>query len=134
MKTKIKFILTIKTNNYVGTFERELVSYCFGWDSGLIDETFREAFKKEEGDIDLHLLNFYNEHGDTCCAISGNSNDLLVYFSQNPQKYFDLIKRRLLAFPRVYSKFYEYDRKIKIKWISLSEEVTTEKLILEEKL
>ena len=129
-----RFILTIKTDSYVGNFDRDLTAYCFGWFSEFVHETFSEAFEKEEGEIDLHLINTNDEHGATCCQIDGNSNHLLVYFARNPQKHLDLIKRRLLAFSKVYSKYHEYDRKIKIKGISLYEEVITEKLILEEKL
>ena len=119
-----KFEIFIKTDQYVGNFERELCAYVFGYSSDFAQDwvlKMSESFKSDEQAtnlVDITCIK-YDSHGETICKIE-KSDNLIVFFSGSPEKYMPAIIRRLMDFPKVLAESWEYAPKnVKIIEVSL---------------
>lgn len=134
MTTK-KYRLRIYTNSYVGNFERELTSYVFGYYNEDSDQRVFELYEDQTGErgekLTESLSEFYDEHGHTCCEIDSDSNNLNVYFDEDPRKFMDIIDSRIDSFKEYWKSVYKfYDKNLIIINISFFEIITTEREII----
>jgi hypothetical protein len=134
-----KFYLLIETDQYTGNFNRELCSYVFGayYDAQDWVDDLRRLFYTEVGEdhaLTEMLLNFYDEHGPTVCEIHKQDN-LKVFFESDPTPFMKLILERLKKFPAVLAKAGEFcPKNVKIKRVTLFQEIAKEEVVWVEKL
>ena len=138
-----KLFLIIKTNEYVGNFERELMGYVFGFDKdGYSDDEINIFEKEMDGDIDFfdnYLDTFaFGEHdGEYSCYTIGshpsnakyNCDSFYICLKQKfPDAIANVALKRLVNFCEYIKKKYNTDVKIldidyyQNKFVKLDEE------------
>ena len=120
MNINSKFYLVIKTNEYTGNFDRELMAFVFGVDlnnDGYADK-YLKLFELEMGDITKDRFSKYfdyvsGEYGEEVCAFADShptnkkydcDSMYVVLKEKLPQPLYDVVQYRLKRYCKLYEK------------------------------